>query len=63
MLPFDSKPFPAQSLGSSSFENSKGSHRTSDTAESESKERFVSIGLLFCILGAGLYGEILGYAF
>jgi hypothetical protein len=63
MLLFDLRAIPAQSLKSSVFESLSDRHKTSDTVKSESKERFVSIVLLLCILGAALYGEILSYAF
>ena len=63
MLLFDSSRFPAQFLKPSIFERAKDLPQTTDAAESESKERLVSIALLFCILAAGFYDEILRYAF
>jgi hypothetical protein len=63
MLPLDSRRFPAQFLKPSIFQRPNDLHQTRDAVKSESKERFVSLVLLFCILAAGLYGEILRYAF
>lgn len=63
MLLFDSRRFPAQFLKPSLFERLKDFAQTREAVKSESRERFVSIVLLFCVLAAGIYGEILGYAF
>jgi hypothetical protein len=63
MILFDPRHFPAQFLKPLIFARSKDLNRTRDEDKSESKEKFVSTVLLFCILAAGLYGEILRYSF
>jgi len=63
MLLSDASSFPAQFLKPLTFERSKRRRQTSDAAKAEAKERVISVVLLFCVLAAGIYGEILNYAF
>jgi hypothetical protein len=63
MLPFEISHFPAQFLKPLTVERTKRRRQTSDAAKAEAKERVISVLLLICVLVAGVYGEILGYAF
>jgi len=63
MLFFDTSGFPVQFLRPPVFERMEDFLKTRDTAKAESRERFVSVVLLLCVLAAGVYGEILRYAF
>jgi hypothetical protein len=63
MLLFDSRRYTAQFPKASIFERLKDYPQTRDAVKAESKERVISVVLLFCILAAGIYGEFLRYGF
>jgi hypothetical protein len=63
MFLFDLRRFPAQVVKPASLSRSNDLSQTRDATDSGSKERLVSTVLLLCMLAAGLYGEILRYAF
>jgi hypothetical protein len=63
MLLFVSIRLPAQFLKPAILARAKDFHQTRNADKSESRDRFVSLVLFFCMLAAGLYDEILRYAF
>ena len=63
MLLFDSSRLPAQLPSPLIFERTQELRQSEDPAKAELKERVISVMLLFCVLAAGLYGEMLRYGY
>ena len=63
MLLFHASRFPAPFLRPSTFDLVKVRRRAGDATNTESRERLIAVVLLLSVLAAGVYGEILRYAF